>query len=220
MIQLVKHVVKRGLPAGDWERFRARWWRYLRPLIVDYCPVMLPWFTSARSGRPAARLHRLATSFHWDNRWSPVTALALGVASVRWPFRFAYESIRAVLEYGPDIADKYGVSQSRQAAQILRHGLRDNIPALYYYRFRLFDPVNATRAAAFLHPEEMSVLHPTLALGNPPDDPLRDKELFFEHGVMLRFTGNVLAMSPPLIINADQIADITAKIRKALESTK
>ena len=79
MIQLVKHVVKRALPAGHWERFRARWWRYLRPLTVDYCPKMLPWFTSARSGSPAARLHRLATSFHWENRWSPVTALALGV---------------------------------------------------------------------------------------------------------------------------------------------
>ncbi len=183
MIQLVKHVVKRALPAGHWERFRARWWRYLRPLTVDYCPVMLPWFTSARSGSPAARLHRLATSFHWENRWSPVTALALGVATVRWPFRFAYESTRAVLEYGSDVAGKYGVSRSRQAAQILRHGLRDNIPALYYYRFRLFDPANAGGAAAFLHPEEMSVLHPTLALGHPADDPLRDKELFFAHGL-------------------------------------
>ena len=143
---------------------------------------MLLCFTSARSGCPAARLHRLATSFHWENRWSPVTALALGVATVRWPFRFAYESMRAVLEYGSDIARKHGVSRSRQAAHIVRHGLRDNIPALYYYRLRLFDPANARRAAAFLHPEEMSVLHPTLAWGHPADEPLRDKELL--HGVV------------------------------------
>lgn len=45
-------------------------------------------------------------------------------------------------------------------------------------------------------------------------------KLFFEHGVMLRFTGNVLAMAPPLIINENQITDVMAKIRKALESVK
>ena len=75
------------------------------------------------------------------------------------------------------------MSLGRQAAGILRRGLIDNIPALYYYRYRLFDPEHARRAVSFLHPEEMSMLHPTLALGRPADTPLRDKELFFEHGL-------------------------------------
>ena len=183
MIQFAKSVVKRALPVGTWERFRGRWWRYLRPLTVDYCPVILPWFSTARTSGPAVPLHQLATSFHWANRWSAVTALAYGVALIRWPFRFAYESTVALKRYGPGIADKHGVSLGHQAAGILRHGLIDNIPALYYYRYRLFDRHNATLAGSFIHPEEMSVLYPTLAMGRPEDIPLRDKELFFEHGL-------------------------------------
>src|SRR6188768_3550044 len=119
MIQAAKNAIKRTLPVGTWERFRGRWWRYLRPLTVDYCPLILPWFPSAREAGPAARLHRLATSFQWDNRWSPVTALAHGVATVRWPFRFLYESAIALHRYGPAIAEKHGVSLGRQAAGIL-----------------------------------------------------------------------------------------------------
>jgi len=183
MIQLAKKVVKRVLPVGTWESFRGRWWRYLRPLTVDYCPVMLPWFSTARGSGPAVRLHQLASSFQWDNRWSPITAVAYGVALIRWPFRFSFESAVALNRYGPEIAAKHGVGRGRQAAGILRHGLIDNIPALYYYRFRLFDPDRARQATSYLHPEEMSILYPTLARGLDDDAPLRDKELFFEHGL-------------------------------------
>ncbi len=43
-------------------------------------------------------------------------------------------------------------------------------------------------------------------------------KLFFEHDMTMRYTGNVLAGSPPLIINEDQIWQITDKIRKALDT--
>jgi hypothetical protein len=184
MIHLTKRAIKGLLSAGSWERLRGRWWRYLRPLTVDYCPVMLPWFSNRRADGPS-RLHQLAMSFHWGRRWSAVTAAALGVAIVRWPLRFALDSGRVFARHAPAIRARYGIPARTQLKGILRHGLVDNIPALYYYRFRLFDPGNARRARYYLHPEEMSILHPTLAMGLPPDSPLRDKELFFTNGVAL-----------------------------------
>ncbi len=44
--------------------------------------------------------------------------------------------------------------------------------------------------------------------------------LFFEQNIVLRFTGNTLAMSPPLIVNESQIDEIVTKIRKALQAVK
>jgi beta-alanine--pyruvate transaminase len=40
----------------------------------------------------------------------------------------------------------------------------------------------------------------------------------FEAGVLLRFTGDILAMSPPLIIEEAQIERIIETIRAALQS--
>ncbi len=44
--------------------------------------------------------------------------------------------------------------------------------------------------------------------------------MFFEQDVVMRCTANTLAMSPPLIVNADQIDEIVTKLRKTLESVK
>jgi len=44
--------------------------------------------------------------------------------------------------------------------------------------------------------------------------------LYWEQDVVMRFTLNTLAMSPPLIINESQIDEIVSKIRKALEKVK
>ena len=38
----------------------------------------------------------------------------------------------------------------------------------------------------------------------------------FENGVMVRFTGNTIAISPPLIINKSQIDKIFEVLRKAI----
>ena len=42
----------------------------------------------------------------------------------------------------------------------------------------------------------------------------------FEAGVLVRYTGDILAFSPPLIIEDDQIDQIFGTVRKALESVK
>jgi beta-alanine--pyruvate transaminase len=45
-------------------------------------------------------------------------------------------------------------------------------------------------------------------------------KMFFEHNVVMRFTGNVLAFSPPLIISESQIDEIVTKLGKTLETIK
>lgn len=59
---------------------------------------------------------------------------------------------------------------------------------------------------------------------NPPFEMTRTMEvfdrLFFEHDMVCRFTGNVLAFSPPLIVEKTHIDQIVARVRKALQSVK
>jgi beta-alanine--pyruvate transaminase len=44
--------------------------------------------------------------------------------------------------------------------------------------------------------------------------------LFFEENIVMRYTGNVLAMSPPLIVEEKHIEKIVSGIRRALEKVK
>ncbi|WP_164103331.1 sugar-transfer associated ATP-grasp domain-containing protein [Candidatus Laterigemmans baculatus] len=182
MISLLKATVKSILPAPTWERLRARWWRYLRPLTVDYCPVMLPWFTCAVDGGNASRLHRLAFSFHWKDQPSTLTSVSVYTAAVLWPFRLLWDAGRLLRRYAAPISRVHGINRRTQYAGMLRYALRENIPPLYYYRYRLFDPRNARRAPSYIHADEMSVLFPMLQLDLPSNFPLRDKRAFFESG--------------------------------------
>ncbi|MBL8712327.1 MAG: aspartate aminotransferase family protein [Alphaproteobacteria bacterium] len=58
----------------------------------------------------------------------------------------------------------------------------------------------------------------------PPEEMSRAWEIFdkmyWEHDVVCRFTGNVIAMSPPLIVKESHIEQIVTKLRKAIEGTK
>lgn len=59
---------------------------------------------------------------------------------------------------------------------------------------------------------------------NPPHEMSRAMEafdrMFFEQNVVLRFTVNTIAMSPPLIVEESHIDQIVAGLRKALQSVK
>lgn len=58
----------------------------------------------------------------------------------------------------------------------------------------------------------------------PPNEMSRAMEafdrLYWEQDTVMRFTGNVLAMSPPLIVTESHIDQIVTRIRKALEAVK
>ena len=57
---------------------------------------------------------------------------------------------------------------------------------------------------------------------NPPHEMSRAMEtfdkMFFEQDVTMRYTGNVLALAPSLIVNESQIDEIVTKLRKTLET--
>ena len=42
-------------------------------------------------------------------------------------------------------------------------------------------------------------------------------QAFFEEGLLVRFTGDILAMSPPLIVSTSQIDEIVERLRRVLE---
>ncbi len=41
---------------------------------------------------------------------------------------------------------------------------------------------------------------------------------FFEQGALVRTTGDIIALSPPLIISESQIEELVGKVRRAIES--
>jgi len=181
MIRLAKNTLKRILPRTVWERFRARWWRYLRPLTVDYCPIMLPWFATGRCDGGIGQLHRLAMSFHWRNERSVMTTFCVIAGVICWPFQFLVQSVLVFHRFNRYVLSVHHIGRLTQLKELMRLGIGSNVPPLYYYKYRLFLPDNAGRAASYLYADEMYVLHPMLAVELPSEEPLSRKELFFEH---------------------------------------
>ena len=46
------------------------------------------------------------------------------------------------------------------------------------------------------------------------------EKAFHEHGIMIRVTGDTIALSPPLIVSEDEIAEIFAKVGKVIEAVR
>ena len=181
MINLIKRLLKWALPTRQYRRFQERVWRYVQPLLLDYCPAVLPWFPAARSSDDIARLHRLAASFQRTQQWSPLTTMVVGVATLRWPVQFAVEAVRAFRVYSGGVEQRYGVGKWRQLKDVVKFGVGYNIPAIYYYRFRLFEQANGARAPLYIHADEMDMLYPMLMSRIGADRPLAIKNQFFEN---------------------------------------
>ncbi|WP_164103330.1 sugar-transfer associated ATP-grasp domain-containing protein [Candidatus Laterigemmans baculatus] len=183
MYLILKHVAKRLVPRAVWNRLYGRWWDDILPLTVEHCPMMLPWFTSAKRNDPASCLHRLALGFDWQKPPSAFRTCCIWTALLLWPFRFISETFQAFRKYGPGTRKICGLGFGRQLREIVRFGLMSNVPASVYYKFRLFSKANGDRANSFIHKDELSVLFTTLMSRLPSDRPLSDKQAFFEGGL-------------------------------------
>ncbi|WP_164103332.1 sugar-transfer associated ATP-grasp domain-containing protein [Candidatus Laterigemmans baculatus] len=179
----IKHVAKRVVPATMWTRLYGRWWDDILPFTVEHCPMMLPWFASAKRNDPASRLHRLALCFDWQKKPSFCRTFCVWIASLFWPFRFFSETLQALRRYGPGTRRMHGLSCRMQFFEIVRHGMTSNVPASAYYLYRLFLPANRHRANLWIHKEELLTLYDILMSGLPSDRPLSDKQAFLEGGL-------------------------------------
>ena len=46
------------------------------------------------------------------------------------------------------------------------------------------------------------------------------EKAFHEQGIMIRVTGYTIALSPPLVVSEDEIAEIFAKVGKVIEAVR
>jgi hypothetical protein len=182
MYTAAKRAVKAVVPEGTWKRFYARHYRTIRPLIVDYCPVMFPWVGRRERDKPIVALHRIATDPPDVHRLSPGSVVMRSIGCLVWPLRLLSSAGEQLWIYGAFVKREYGVGWLSQLAGMLRIAVSSNIAPVSYYRFRLFDPRNARRAHEYLQADELDALHVVLTSRLPSLEPLDDKELFFKEG--------------------------------------
>jgi len=181
MYSSVKHLLKTCIPNSTWEGFYGKYFQLIQPLAVDYCPRILPWFSTAHSDELAARLHRMACRFRADNQPLLMSA-SVALGTMLWPFRLASNATDVVRKHGRRVREQHGISRMKQVWQIVRLALRCNIVPASYYHFRLFESANAKRAEAYIQSEEVDALYFNLMKGLASAQSLDDKLHFFRQG--------------------------------------
>ena len=182
MFTAAKRAVKAVVPQEAWQRFYSRNYVTLRPLIVDHCPVVLPWVRARLRDHPVADLHRIATAPPAGSSFSARHVAITSVACALWPFRLLALAGEELRRNGRAVRQQYGVGLLAQFGRMLRVAVSSNVAPGSFYRFRLFDPENARRAHEYLQADELDGLHAALTSRLPSLDPIDDKELFFLEG--------------------------------------
>jgi hypothetical protein len=177
-----KKAVKAVVPEATWKRFYERHYWTLRPLIVDHCPLILPWVAHRLKDTPVGILRHIAATPLRDRQYSARQVLVTSLACVVWPVRLFALAAEALSRHGGAVRRQHGVGLVTQFVGMLRVAVMSNVAPLSFYRFRLFKPENASRAFEYLQGDELDELHQTLTAKLPSLEPLDDKELFFQHG--------------------------------------
>jgi len=99
-------------------------------------------------------------------------------------------------------------------------GIFDNAAALSGY---WQDAMHSLRDAPHVHDiRDMGIIAGIELTPSPKGAGLRAKEVFhrcFDLGVLIRVTGDIIALSPPLILQREHIDEIVDRLREALEVT-
>ena len=201
MVELIRSLLKRVLPRVAWERLQQRYWLDCYPLWVDYCPLMLPWFPGRRR-TPIGELHRYATFGGRLREVQWLTRLCVVIGALLWPIRVAVGGTQAFREYSSGVEAVYGIVKWRQLGRMLRQAGINNVPPLFFYRYRLFTPRESARADRYIFPDERIVLFPRVAGTFGLNHPLIYKDTFFERGreldlpvvpALVKFEGGAVA---------------------------
>jgi beta-alanine--pyruvate transaminase len=153
-------------------------------------------------------------------------AVPMGATFVRG---FIYDAFMQGGEYGVEFAHGYTYSAHPLAcaaalaaqAAYQQDGMFENVRAL---EKDFADAVHSLKGAAHVIDTRAIGLMAGIELDpgarKPPAERSRAMEaaerLFWEHDMLVRFTGNTIALSPPLIVNAGQVGEMVDRIRTAL----
>jgi hypothetical protein len=104
--------------------------------IRGYCPLVLPWFPSARGQDATAKLHRRAAWLEWRWRWEP--RISLIISTLAWPLTALVQSIWYALLFRK--AELEGAPRSWMIRLLESWWLavRYGIVPVNYYRFKPF----------------------------------------------------------------------------------
>lgn len=182
MYSAAKRAIKAVVPKAIWTRFYGKHYWTLRPLIVDHCPLMLPWVARRLGKRPSGILRQIAAERLGGDQVSGRRILVTSLACVVWPARLVLLAAEQLTRYGRAVRRQHGVGMLAQLVGMVRLAVTSNVGPPSFYRFRLFKPENASQADEYLQADELDELHKALTSKLPSLEVLDDKELFFQHG--------------------------------------
>jgi Sugar-transfer associated ATP-grasp len=143
-----------------------RWGRYVRGRArrafdfagFEFSPLLPPWTALGRGSGSMDRLRRLAVDLAWASVDSRSDTVFLAFTGLTWPLQSAVRALAAVRRSGAYVARAHGVSRAAQWWDAMRLANRLNFTPEAYYRYRLWDDRDHTRAPLFIQDFELGVL--------------------------------------------------------------
>ena len=146
-------------------------------LILDYSPIILPWFKFKDGKESIDYIHRLALRIKTNklNLSSKKTALFI----IARPIAVFVQAFLSVYRYGRIIGKQHYINYFKQWQQIIYLAILHNITPESYYKFRLWNDINRKKAALYIQHHEIVVLLPWLNK-NSDVNRFKDKTIFYE----------------------------------------
>jgi Sugar-transfer associated ATP-grasp len=144
---------------------------------LETSPINLPWFAFNRSSTNINQLHQLSRKFV-KSRFQKYWVLFAPI----WLLGSVFHPVLAIRKNGHFVNTTYKVSLFQQFLDQIILKVSQNINADSYYKFRLFQPENKTRAGQFVQHDEICNLLPTLNSGIDVKR-VNDKLRFFENSI-------------------------------------
>ena len=124
----------------------------------DRCRVLLPWFVWAHRQDPASRLRRHILTLDPLAPRAPVGCLRMTTAAALHLTRIGRQVLLFWHRQSRAARQGYGISRTRQLAQLFIAALRYNFPPSLYYHARLFRLERSRWPAVFSHAETTVLL--------------------------------------------------------------
>ena len=151
-----------------------------RLLATDRCRVAAPWFIWAQRRDRTSALHQLAVALE-QSRLGRITQLEQAAAAIVYFPLSVVTIVRALRRWGRGLLAAYGVSRTRQCAQLAAYAWRVGVCPRMYYQMRLHRHSWKETGRHFIDQPELHHLQRLLAPGEL--DELENKLRFHERAM-------------------------------------